>query len=68
MWIPDRLAAPVHPRAGSYYPLAPSLLEDGFVRGARSDYSSCQGVRMRGPSSVTATVNSKWAASEPSAE
>jgi deazaflavin-dependent oxidoreductase (nitroreductase family) len=28
--------------------------------------SSCQGVRMRGPSAVTATVNSKWAASEPS--
>ena len=27
-------------------------------------YSSCQGVRMRGPSSVTATVNSKCAASE----
>ncbi len=31
-------------------------------------HSSCQGVRIRGPSSVTATVNSKWAASEPSWE
>ena len=30
--------------------------------------SRCQGVRMRGPSCVTATVNSKWAASESSAE
>ena len=29
---------------------------------------SCQGVRIRGPSAVTATVNSKWAASESSAE
>ena len=29
---------------------------------------SCQGVRMRGPSAVTATVNSKWAASESSSE
>ena len=30
--------------------------------------SSCQGVRIRGPSAVMATVNSKWAASEPSCE
>ena len=30
--------------------------------------SSCQGVRIRGPSGVTATVNSKWAASESSSE
>src|ERR1700741_2054730 len=30
--------------------------------------SSCQGVRMRGPSAVTAIVNSKWAAREPSWE
>ncbi|MEA2251695.1 MAG: hypothetical protein QOG70_1937 [Solirubrobacteraceae bacterium] len=30
--------------------------------------SSCHGVRMRGPSAVIATVNSKWAASEPSWE
>ena len=29
---------------------------------------SCQGVRMRGPAAVTAIVNSKWAASEPSCE
>src|SRR3954466_4366956 len=28
--------------------------------------SACQGVRTFGPSAVTATVNSKWAASEPS--
>ena len=27
----------------------------------------CHGVRIRGPASVIATVNSKWAASEPSA-
>jgi hypothetical protein len=31
-------------------------------------YASCQGVRTRGPSSVTAIVNSKWAASDPSCE
>ena len=30
--------------------------------------ASCQGVRMRGPWGVTATVNSKWAAREPSSE
>ena len=30
--------------------------------------SSCQGVRIRGPSAVTAIVNSKWAAREPSWE
>ncbi len=30
--------------------------------------SSCQGVRIRGPSAVTAIVNSKWAASVPSCE
>src|SRR5690348_3905579 len=30
--------------------------------------ASCQGVRMRGPPGVTATVNSKWAAREPSSE
>ena len=30
--------------------------------------SSCHGVRMRGPSAVTATVCSKCAASEPSCE
>jgi hypothetical protein len=37
--------------------------------GAWDSYSSmCQGVRMRGPLAVTATVNSKWAAREPSSE
>src|SRR5436305_6660245 len=30
--------------------------------------STCQGVRTRGPSASIATVNSKWAASEPSWE
>ena len=35
-------------------------------QGDGSAPSECQGVRIRGPSSVTATVNSKWAASEPS--
>ena len=30
--------------------------------------SACHGVRTFGPSAVTATVNSKWAASEPSWE
>ena len=50
------------------------LLPSVFGRGTRhpSRYrrysSSCQGVRIRGPSAVTATVNSKWAASEPSWE
>jgi len=29
---------------------------------------SCHGVRILGPSAVTAIVNSKWAASEPSWE
>ena len=43
----------------------PPWIARGFIAPA---YSSCQGVRMRGPSSVTATVNSKWAASDPSAE
>jgi hypothetical protein len=30
--------------------------------------ASCHGVRTRGPAAVTAIVNSKWAASEPSWE
>jgi hypothetical protein len=30
--------------------------------------SACHGVSTRGPSAVTATVNSKWAASDPSWE
>ncbi len=29
---------------------------------------SCQGVRIRGPSAVTAIVNSKWAVTDPSWE
>ena len=37
-------------------------------RPPRSYSPSCQGVRMRGPAAVTATVNSKWAAREPSWE
>src|SRR5262249_1007097 len=41
-----------------------------YVRGAQAAAArplpaSCQGVRIRGPSAVTATVNSKWAASDP---
>src|SRR5690349_11227687 len=35
---------------------------------ARPSPASCQGVRIRGPDAVTATVNSKCAASEPSWE
>jgi len=35
---------------------------------ARPPLASCQGVRIRGPSAVTAIVNSKCAASEPSWE
>jgi len=33
-----------------------------------SPFSTCHGVRIRGPSAVMAIVNSKWAASEPSWE
>src|SRR5881227_2697760 len=42
----------------------------GGVRYAAETWrpASCQGVRIRGPSAVTATVNSKCAASEPSCE
>jgi hypothetical protein len=36
--------------------------------GLAAQAASCQGVRTRGPSAVTAIVNSKWAASEPSWE
>ncbi len=35
---------------------------------AAAAFASCQGVSTRGPSAVIATVNSKWAASEPSWE
>ena len=36
------------------------------VLAASGQSFKCQGVRIRGPSAVTAIVNSKWAASEPS--
>jgi hypothetical protein len=39
-----------------------------LIYAAARALDSCQGVRMRGPSAVTATVNSKWAAREPSCE
>jgi hypothetical protein len=56
----------LHPDVGE---VAGSFLGDARATSLRGQaYSSCQGVRMRGPSWVTATVNSKWAASEPSAE
>lgn len=35
---------------------------------ARPPEASCQGVRIRGPAAVIATVNSKWAARDPSSE
>ena len=39
-----------------------------FYGGCAAAETSCQGVRIRGPSPVMAIVNSKWAASEPSWE
>src|SRR3954447_17264032 len=36
------------------------------AQAAAASTVSCQGVRMRGPSAVIATVNSKWAVSDPS--
>src|SRR5947209_20073398 len=40
-------------------------LRPGQAAAARPPPTSCQGVRILGPSAVTAIVNSKWAASEP---
>src|SRR3954467_9693539 len=37
-----------------------------LFQAARAASSRCQGVRIRGPSAVIATVCSKWAASDPS--
>src|SRR5436309_1292691 len=69
-WRGARAHRRTRPRAtqqDSTAPLAPGPL-GGALRGAQAALTwrpySCQGVRIRGPSAVIATVNSKCAASE----
>src|SRR3954447_5650772 len=53
-WAAFSPSACLQPRAGAGSAAPPYAAARALL--------SCQGVRMRGPSSVTATVNSKWAA------
>jgi hypothetical protein len=75
LWLPDRLPLPVpRTKTVAHEALAdPGATEENSKRragryAAARALDSCHGVRIRGPSAVTATVNSKWAASEPSWE
>ena len=74
LWRPERLPLPV-PRTEKV--VAHEALADlgateqdskGAQAAATRARDACQGVRIRGPAAVIATVNSKWAASEPSWE
>jgi hypothetical protein len=80
LWLPERLPLPV-PRTEKVAahealadlnateqdskPLRP--IQRRYAAAMRA-LDSCQGVRIRGPSAVTAIVNSKWAVTEPSWE
>jgi hypothetical protein len=63
-----------HSKGGAVRSPDPGVSDDavrGAPRGSQAAaraLDSCQGVRIRGASAVTATVNSKCAASEPSCE
>ena len=55
-------------KSSSLMPVASQALTAREAGSAGSATSSCQGVKIRGPSAVMATVCSKWAASDPSCE
>ena len=62
LWARDAADAPARVRRW------PRAVEPRAAQAAARARDSCQGVRIRGPSAVIATVNSKCAASEPSWE
>ena len=55
-------------RTGPPCPRMPPQAAPRAYAAARPPLASCQGVKIRGPLAVIATVNSKWAASDPSWE
>jgi hypothetical protein len=73
LWLPEWLPLPV-PRTEKVVAhraladLNATEQDSKPYAAAMRALDSCQGVRIRGPSAVTAMVNSKWAVVEPSWE
>ena len=59
-------SATKHPSKGDVSVSAPTGARWAAAQAAARLASRCQGVRILGPCASTATVNSKWAANEPS--